>query len=182
MPHYKEGKQTRPIEFEFMKEVLASNRFKRSSHRSYLAFLYLTGVRRSEALDRVKEDFTKKDTLLTIHIPAKKHGVREILQLSLEMPFMDLIQDQVDKTRPGRKVWNFSGRTALRIIKEAMGSQYYPHFLRLNRSVHFLDDATTTFPEMQSWFGWKSGKTIDSYMGFSQRHLDKQVKRLKDTM
>lgn len=182
MPKYKQGKLTQPIELDFMKEVLESNRFKKPGHRSYLAFVYLTGCRRQEALNTIKEDFSKDPSILTINIPALKHGVRNTLELSLDMPFMDLILEQIDRTKPGRKVWSFSSRTALRAVKEAMGPKFYTHFLRLNRSVHFLDDPTTTDPEMQAWFGWKRRETINSYMGFSKRHLDKQASRLRTSI
>lgn len=182
MPKYQHGKQTVPIEFTYMEQVLNSNRFHRFSHRSFLAFIYLTGVRRSEALETIKEDFTQEGRVLTIKIPAKKHGIREIMQLSLDMPFMDLILEQLNRTRTKKRVWNFTGRTAHRLVKRAMGDKYYPHFLRLNRCVHFLDDPTTTFPEMLSWFGWKNIKTINSYMGYSKRHLDTQMKRLKKSI
>lgn len=59
-----------------------------------------------------------------------------------------------------------------------MGNKYYPHFFRLNRAVGFLDDPTTTTPEMIAWFGWKRIETINEYMGFSKRHVDTQRKRL----
>lgn len=180
MPKYKHGKITTPIELDLMLKVLKSNRFQKYRHRSYLAFLYLTGVRRSEALETVKEDYTIEEKVLVVKIPAKKGGVRDILKLRLDLPFMDLILERLEETGKGGRLWTFSDRTALRIVKRAMGDQYYPHFFRLNRAVHFLDDPETTDPEMMSWFGWKSRRTIDSYMGFSQRHLDKQADRLKE--
>lgn len=183
MPKYKAGKQTQPVELDLMKEVLGSNRFKKANHRSYLAFVYLTGCRRAEALSRTREDFDTEDpSILMFRIPALKHGLREVLELSKDMPFMDIILAQIDRTKPGRKIWEFDERTALRIVKRAMGEKYYTHFFRLNRTVHFLDDPTTTDPEMMSWFGWRKRETINSYMGFSKRHLDRQALRLKTSI
>lgn len=180
MPKYKEGKQTQPIELPKMIEIIEDRRrFKQGSHRSFLAFLYLTGVRQSEARARVRDDFVLEKDAVMIHIPALKHGTREHLKLPLDLPFMDLILERLDDTPRGKKLWRFSARTAQRIIKRAMGEKYYPHFLRLNRSVHFLDDPETTIPQMQAWFGWRSARTIDSYTGYSKRHLDAQAERLK---
>lgn len=182
MPKYKHGKQTTTMDFETFKEAMEDRRcfVKGDLHRSFLAFLYWFGVRRSEALERVKEDFSIEDgRFLVINCPAKKHGRREILKAPLDLPFMDLICSQVETTKPGRRVWPFSGWTAWRVTKRVLGKRYYPHFLRLNRAVHFLDDATTTIPEMQAWFGWRQIKTIDSYLGYSKRHLEKQASRLR---
>ena len=112
MSKYKHGKQTTPIDFEDFKKIMDEGKFVRPSHRSLLAFLYWTGVRQSEALERV-------------------------------MP------------------------------------HHYPHFFRLNRAVNFLNDPTTTTPEMLAWFGWRNIATINRYLGYSKRHLDKQAQRLR---
>ncbi len=186
MPKYKHGKNTEPIEFSTFKEVMESKRFINPLHdRSFLSFLYWFGTRKSEAYERVKEDFTLTDTLLVVHCPAKKGGKRETLQAPIDLPYIDLIIQQMEDTKktrsnPEGRVWNINGLKAWRIIKRSLGEKYYPHFLRLNRAVHFLDDPTTTIPEMQSWFGWRKISTIDSYLGYSKRHLDKQSSRLKN--
>jgi hypothetical protein len=91
---------------------------------------------------------------------------------------MDLVIDQWKKTRKTKRIWPFTPRTGERVVKRAMGEQYYPHFLRLNRVVGFLDDYTTTNLEMQAWFGWKNIDSMSAYMGFSKRHVDAQRKRM----
>jgi len=136
-------------------------------------------VRKSEALERVKEDFTVKDGLLIVDAPAKKGGQREPLEVDADLPYIDLIIEQLEKTRKTRRLWRFSERTAINVVKRALGEKYYPHFLRLNRSTKFLEDPTTTLPEMKAWFGWKSAQTIDKYIGYSRRDIRKQSKRLR---
>jgi len=181
LPRYKYGKITAPIDFETFKNAMENGKFVKSrmlSHKSFLAFLYWFGVRKAEALERTKEDFLIKDGLLIVDATPKKGGEREPLEVSLDYPYVDLIVEKVKKTKEGR-VWNFSPRTAINIVKRAMGERYYPHFFRLNRATRFLEDPTTTLPEMKAWFGWKAAKTVDPYVGYSRRHIRRQRERLK---
>lgn len=181
--HYKYGKQTEPIDFKEFKSIMENGKFVRPLRdKTFLAFLYWFGVRRSEVLERVKEDFRVKDGLLIVNCPAKKRGEREPLEVPVDYPYVDLILEKVNRTRrtlanPTRRVWNISGPTAWRIVKRAM-PKHYPHFFRLNRATRFLEDPSTTIPEMKAWFGWRSTKTIDEYIGYSRRHIRRQRERL----
>ncbi len=160
---------------------------KMLSYKSFLAFLYWFGVRKAEALERKKEDFVVKDKLLIVNATPKKGGQREPLEIPADYPYVDFIIKKVEQTRPflgneeGR-VWNFSPRTAINIVKRVMGERYYPHFFRLNRATRFLEDPTTTLPEMKAWFGWKAAKTVDPYIGYSRRHIRRQRQRLKNEL
>jgi len=178
-PQYKHGKQTSPIEFKVFDKAMREGYFTQRSHRSFSAFLYWFGVRRSEVLERVKEDFEVKDNVLIVDCPAKKGGYRELLEISVDLPYVNLIIEQVHRTLPRQRVWKFSHTTAWKIVKRSMGEKFYPHFFRLNRATRFLEDPTTTIPEMKAWFGWKSTGTIDTYIGVSRRHIRKQADRLK---
>lgn len=179
MPRYKLGKQTTPIDFETFDNAMQHGTFKQQNHKSFLAFLYWFGVRRAEALERVKEDFKIEDNSLIVNAPAKKGGEREPLEVDINFPYVNLIIERVEKTKKGRRLWNFSERTAVRIVKRALGEKYYPHFLRLNRATKFLEDPETTIPEMMAWFGWKQAKTVSSYIGHSRRYIHKQKERLR---
>jgi len=187
LPKYKYGKVTTPIDFQTFKEAMENGKFAKGrmlSHKSFIAFLYWFGVRKTEALERRKEDFLIKDGLLIVDATAKKGGEREPLEVPVNLPYVDLIIKNVKQTRlsPRNKenrVWNFSPRTAINIVKRAMGDRYYPHFFRLNRATRFLEDPTTTLPEMKAWFGWKAAKTVDPYIGYSRRHIRRQRERLK---
>ena len=64
MSKYKHGKQTTPINFEEFRKIMDEGKFVKSSHKTFLAFLYWTGVRQSEALERVKEEGCKNVGLL----------------------------------------------------------------------------------------------------------------------
>ncbi len=190
LPKYKHGKVTAPIDFPTFKEAMENGRFakgKMLSHKSFLAFLYWFGVRKAEALERILEDFLVKDGLLIVNALPKKGGEREPLEVPVDYPYVDLILKNVKQTRrsSGNKegrVWTFSPRTAINIVKRVMGDRYYPHFFRLNRATRFLEDPTTTLPEMKAWFGWKAAKTVDPYIGYSRRHIRRQRQRLKSEL
>jgi Site-specific recombinase XerD len=182
-PHrYKYGKQTKPIDFTVFKEAMEHGKFStqnRQRNRSFLSFLYWFGTRKSEVLELTPANFKIKHGILRVMVPAKKGGSRtEPLEIPVDYPYVGLIIDQVERTQPKQRVWPFSGFAAWRIVKWAMGDRYYPHFFRLNRATHFLEDPTTTIPEMKAWFGWKSTETIDAYIGYSGRHIRKQRERL----
>ena len=180
MPQYKYGKQTKPIDFsafeQMMKKLDSSLRPLRD--KSFLAFLYWFGVRRAELLERVRGDFTVKEGRLIVEATPKKHGKRPPLEIDMDLPYVDLIARQVEETRPGCRVWPISAPTAWRIVKR-VSETHYPHFFRLNRATRFLDDPSTTIPEMKAWFGWKTTKTIDDYVGYSKRHIRRQSSRLR---
>jgi len=177
---YKHGKQTKAIDFETFKSGMDSDKFKHPLRdRSYLAFLYWSGVRKSEAYERVKEDFTINKNFLFVECPAKKHGERGgPLRIRLELPYVDIIIKRVDKTRKNRRVWSFSSVTAWIIVKRVF-SKLYPHFFRFNRAVLFCSDPETSTVDVKSWFGWKSSKTIEFYMGVSERSMVRMGNRLK---
>ena len=183
MPKYKYGKQTSPIDLQEFKTIMDNGNFEHARRdKSFIAFLYWFGVRKSEALERVKDDFTIQGNLLIVNCPAKKGGEREPLEVPMDYPYVDLILKQLESARrtlanPTRRVWNISPVTAWRIVKRVMPKKY-PHYFRLNRATRFLEDPTTTIPEMKAWFGWKSTDTINDYIGYSRRHIHRQRQRL----
>jgi integrase len=187
LPRYKYGKVTAPIDYQSFEKAMEKASFPNDrmlSHKSFIAFLYWFGVRKAEALERITEDFIVKDGLLIVNATPKKGGHREPLEIPVNYPYVDLIIKNVEQARcflkndKGR-IWNFSPRTAINIVKRVMGDRYYPHFFRLNRATRFLEDPTTTLPEMKAWFGWKAAKTVDPYIGYSRRHIRRQRQRLK---
>lgn len=187
LPRYKYGKVTAPIDYQSFKEAMEKASFPKGrmlSHKSFIAFLYWFGVRKAEALERVTEDFMVMDGLLIVNATPKKGGQREPLEILANYPYVDLIIKNVEQVshsnvKEDGRVWNFSARTAINIVKRVMGDRYYPHFFRLNRATRFLEDPTTTLPEMKAWFGWKAAKTVDPYIGYSRRHIRRQRQRLK---
>lgn len=182
MPKYKHGKQTDTIELEFLHKRMSKGIFKQPFRdKSFLALLYWTGVRKSEAYERVKEDFTVTKTDLVIDFHQRKKNGLEVppLEIPLDLPYVNLIVERAKKTKQGNLVWRISDDTAWRIVKRALGEKYYPHFLRLNRITRMFDDPTTTIPEAKSWTGIKTAKALDVYIGYSKRRMEKGKERLR---
>lgn len=183
MPTYKHGKQTTQIDLATFKAKMEHPEKPISqNYKSFVAFLYWTGVRKSEALERTPEDFVTKDGVLIITAPAKKQGKRKPLEVDTDLPYVGLIIEQINNTLAGRRVWPFSAVTAWKIAKRVMGKEYYPHYFRLNRATRFLEDTTTSIPDMKAWFGWKRTATIDEYIGYSSRNVKHQRKRLRQEL
>lgn len=180
-PHkYRFGKQKKPIGFDEFENMMETGEFKKGDyHRSFLAFLFWFGLRRRAALERERGDFEIEDGVLFVTVAPLKRGIeRPPLEIDIDLPYVDLIVNQVMETPEGERVWQFSEVTAWRIVKR-VDERIYPHFFRLNRATHFLDDPTTTIPEMKSWFGWKDAKTISSYIGMSRRYVQRGRERLR---
>ena len=171
MPRYKRGKQTEPIDFNTFDKAMKGNSFRKPKHRSLLAFLYWFGVRRSEALERVKEDFKEEDEFLVVKVP-KKTRIRE-LKLPLKLPYVNLILNRVKKIKKGDKVWDISPSTVWRIVKRALGEKYYPHFLRVNRAKFFLGDPRSLPKDVKEWFGLESLRDVDRYIEGDKGNIDR---------
>jgi integrase len=179
MPIYKYGKQKELIYLQQFMEILEATRFvKPLRDKSFLAFLYWFGTRKSEALERVKEDFEIENNILRVNAKVKKRGERPALEIPIDLLLVNLIIEKIEKTKPNRRVWNMSPTTAWRIVKR-FSDKLYPHYFRLNRASHFLENPETSTAEMMTWFGWRSTKTVDKYVGYSRRHIVTMSSRLK---
>lgn len=180
MPFYKHGKQMEPIDFEIFKEYMEGGDFKQGDyHRSFLAFIYWLGIRKWEALARKREDFTITEDIVFVNVPPLKKGMpRPPLEMDSDLPYVNLIIEQVLGTPVGSRVWSFGESTAWRIVKR-VDERKYPHYFRLNRCTRMLDDPETTIPEVKSWFGWRSAETVSHYIGMSRRHIVKGRTRLR---
>jgi len=184
LPKYKHGKNTEPITFDYFKKCMNEAQFpnfSRIRNLSFLAILYYSGGGVSQLLVLKRENFRIEGESLYLDLKARKKGLSPTPKIALSLPYMKSVRDQLRRTQRGQKVWTFTRQAARNLVKQVFGDRYYPHFFRLNRATHFLDDPTTTVPEMKSWFGWKSIETIGSYVGYSKRHVDRQGERLKAT-
>ncbi len=181
MPVYKHGKQKETIDLEtfrrWIRKLDGSPQPLRD--KSLLAFLYWFGVRKEEALERVKEDFSVKGGIMTVNAPPMKSGERPPLEIPADLPFVNLIIKQVEETKPRQRVWPISPVTAWRIVKK-VSERHYPHFFRLNRATQFLNDPEITIPQVKTWFAWKRIETVNKYIGYSKRHIRQMAPRLRN--
>lgn len=160
---YKHGKIMQPISFNDFEAALEHPYNKRLCYRAFIVLLYYTGVRVSEALRAVKEDFRAERATLYWDVGKRlKHGRHTPpLPLDLTQPHMNLILEQHAKTKKQQRLFDFDRVTAWRHVKK--GGLGYNHLARLSAITFFLKSGYSV-AEIVNWFGI-SVRTVDSYIG-----------------
>lgn len=179
-PHkFKHGKQKQEMPKEEFYKIMEQGKFVKHYHKAFLALLWYTGARVSELLELRKEHFKTKGNILYVKVKAEKHGTeRTAFQLHKDLPYVNLIVKRTEKVRGTQRVFPFTRQTAWRIIKR-VAPEKYPHYFRLNRTVKFLNNPDVTLNEIRQWMAWKSIKTVDHYLGYSDRTMEKLGKKLE---
>ena len=201
MPKYKHGKQCEQLTFKEIqdKAFQAESRLTREA-LSFFWLLYYSGARKSELYERTVEDCSVSETHFIIDFHQRKKGSAQVpaLEIPLWFPGMNFVCEQLKKARERRKSrklmertvkgvrstkrlrasWLFphvAARWAQVIVKEILGEQYYPHFLRLNRITELCSDKDVTISMIKSYTGIRSLKTIQKYIGTSKKEQKKAV-------
>lgn len=211
MPHYKSGKQIEQLEFSQVQEKVEASKKKLSQEQlSYFWLLYYAGCRKSELYERTVEDCSNTQTVFILDLGARKKGSSRTLPLEFPLwfPGIDVVCEWLQKARkrkPTKKLlerWSHQKRitsrikahwlfpnihrtTADLIVKEILGSEYYPHFLRLNRITELCSDPESNLTRIKSFTGIKSTRIIEeNYMGISKMQqqaamnfIGKQIKK-----
>ena len=154
------GKIREPITLQELEQALDKLKPK---YRAYAVLLFYTGVRVSEALRLVKEDFTFGPNTLYVEFGVRlKHGRQtQPLPLDLHRPYMDLLTQRVKHTRTGMRVFRFTRSTAYKQIRQAgLG---YNHRFRLTAITFYLQSGYSV-ADVVNWFGI-SVQTINDYIG-----------------
>jgi len=164
-------KLLQPLTFE---EFEAALKKLKPAYKAYAVLIYYTGMRVSEALRLVKEDFRFDKFYMYVDVGIRlktrrkrKDGTvfpgkrTKPLPLSLEQPHLEILVSKVKYTRKGQRVFKFNRATAWRQMKRAgLG---YNHHARLTAITSFLK-AGRNIADIQNWFGI-SVQTINSYIG-----------------
>jgi len=201
VPKYKQGKITESLSFQQIQNKVAAAKPRMNRETlAYFWLLYYSGVRKSELYERTIEDCSVSETHFIIDFhQRKKHGAEvPALKFPLWFPGMKVIIDQLEKARSKKASRKLIERTvkgvrstkrlrarwlfphvhrawALVIVKEILGSQYYPHFLRLNRITEMCSDPELSLTRLKSFTGIKSLDALQSYLGVSEREQDAAV-------
>lgn len=212
MPQYKAGKITEQLQFaEVLERVKAQKRRITREQLAYFWLLYYGGMRKSELYERTVGDCQITPKYFILELIRKKGSEQtDPLEFPLWFPGMDVVCEQLKIARKRRKIrkllerWSHQKRitkklrarwlfphihrdTALRIVKTVLGSNYYPHFLRLNRITEICSDPKSNLTRVKSFSGIKSTRIIEeNYMGTSKREqkaafdfMGKQIKKEK---
>jgi len=199
MGKYKHGKKEEILSFEVVKQkVIEANLHWRDE--AFFWLLYYCGVRKSEAYERVANDFKITDSHLTVDFHRRKKGGAEVppLELPLNWCGIDKLVKSVRialNSRPRQKaVYVYKDRKRVRILEEdrwvfpriqstkaweivqnVLGEEYYPHFLRLNRLTEIAQDSTASLTRLKSFSGIKSTTALDSYLGTAKKEQKKAI-------
>ena len=164
LPFYrKHGKvQTLFTDQEF-KSRMTEGHFVKPLHKAFCILLYYTGVRKSEALRVVKEQFQVRNNFLLFDVrPRLKSGVQTPpLNIPINAPFVNLLLEAIQEKKEGEKIFPFCSKTAYNIVDRVF---YYPQHFRLNRITNFFLDGFT-IPQVRSWTGHKTLKGLEAYIG-----------------
>lgn len=163
MPNYtREGKILVPIPFEEFKNGIDTGKFVKPEHKAYAALLYYSGVRKSEARRTYKEQFSLQNGIIFWDVgPRLKHSKEtDPLAIPLEASYANLIWEAVQNTPKGKKVFEFSDKTAYNIVRRVW---HYPHLFRLTRITDFFEQGRT-ITQLKSWTGLTL-VALDSYAG-----------------
>jgi len=164
MPWYRTaGKLTNPLTDEKFAEAMARGHFAERKHVGFVALLYYSAVRKSEALKATKEQFTTEGDELFFNVGKRlKHSQdTPSLNIPLKAPYVDEIAWSVQNTQQGERVWPYSKRTGYNIVRRVLPA--YPHYFRLSRITNFFLKGWT-IAQVRSWTGL-SLKALDYYVG-----------------
>jgi integrase len=137
MPNYtKSGKILIPLSEETFIDGMTNGKFVTEKHKALCALLYYTGVRITEALRAKKEQFTIQKGAVYFDVGKRlKHGEHTFpLKVPFSKPFTDLIQQSVEETKQGKRVFPYCRATGYNVVARVFT---YPHHFRLTR-ISFL--------------------------------------------
>ena len=138
-PHYRtHGKIETPLTDADWVGVMRRGHFAKREHMGFVAILYYSAVRKSEALRTIRNQLDLKGNRLYYSVGTRlKHGKNTPpLPLPLEAPFVDEIIWCRDQVEPDERVWKFSKKTAYNVVARVLRG--YPHYFRLSRITNFF--------------------------------------------
>lgn len=162
-PHYrKHGKIQVPLSDEEFKQGMQPGHFIQRKHKGFIALLFYTGVRKSEALRVKKEQFQLRSNQIIFDVGRRlKHGLETPpLNIPLDAAYAQEISWAVENTRNKKRVWPYCKKTGYNIVDRVFK---YPHYFRLSRITNFFLEGWT-IAQVRSWTGLTL-KALESYVG-----------------
>lgn len=159
----KVGQKTTPLtDKDFIDGMMNDHNFVKEDHKAFVALLYYSAVRKSEALKATKEQFEikKKDLVFSVGKRLKNSTETPPLPIPLEAPYVDCIVSAIENTEPGQVVFPYCKKTGYNIVARCFS---YPHFFRLSRITNFFLEGYT-IPQVRSWTGLTL-KALNYYIG-----------------
>lgn len=131
-------------------------RLKKQKHRRVCPYCQTTNKKDAKLCRLCQKDISTVEPKLF-----GKPVTTKPLKLPLSLPYMNLLVDQVKKTPPKQRVFDFTGMTAWRIFERC--GLHYPHYSRLTRITTWLDKGIPTI-KVRAVTGLTLS-TLESYAG-----------------
>lgn len=163
MPWYrKHGKIQTPLSDEGFAEGMKNGRFINRKHRGFVALLYYSAIRKTEALRARREQFQLLRDQIIFDVKKRlKHGIETPpLNIPLSAPYAKEIWRAVETTEKGERVWPYCEKTGYNIVDRVFK---YPHYFRLSRITNFFLEGWT-IAQVRSWTGLTL-KALEAYVG-----------------
>lgn len=196
MPKYKHGKQIELMEPQIFRNFVEKARLT-NEKEAFVWILFHSGSRKSESYERTVDDVkVTPEFLIVDYGERKKHSARTPpLKFSRTTPGIETIIKQHQaalKLKPQKKTiyyqenkqtlqkkvkakWlfpNVGKQTAWRLVKQVLGKEYYPHYLRLNCISEVAQDPTANITRLKSHSGIKTVRVLEAYLGVSEKEQD----------
>lgn len=164
MPEYKTANKFKPITRDDVKIWLDSD--AQNWVKALMIFLYLYGLRISEALSLRRQDFYELDGFLFLMAPEtalekNRDPSPRRLPISLKAPGMDYLKQYLETLEPDELLFPYS-RSWSWIQINKVDPELSPHVFRHNRATEFfLQDASEV--EVQVWLGHSDTRMSSKY-------------------
>ena len=123
MPWYrKHGKILVTCSEEEFVKAMEEGHFVIPEHKGFIALLHYTGVRKSEALRALREQFSLQGDFLVFDVKKRlKHGkITPPLKIRRDLPYVMEIWKAVEKAKANEIIFNFTPRTAYNIVDRVL--------------------------------------------------------------
>lgn len=160
-------------------EDLLQMAYPNSKHQALIAFLFIFGCRKGEALMIRKGNLWTEKGYLWALMPVlkRREAYTHRLKINIRNPFVPYILRHWATLGansfmfPGYKGRPISLRHVNRILKK-YDESLYPHLFRHTRATLMAEKGMTE-SEMQTWFGWKDGRQASVYIKQSVKLIER---------
>jgi len=174
-------KQFKGLEADWRPPIEVANMISTASERdkAFIAFIYLTGCRVSEALSAVPEDIRDDEDYYTIYHKVLKK--RETLRIEKHVGKRNKGDELLLRhllgwsatTNPGEKLFPFTRRTGYTIIYKHLMER--SHRLRHWYATRLRREKDMDLQEIQEYMGWKFIRDAARYSHIAKKSLKEKV-------
>ncbi len=137
--------------------------------KAFVVLLWHTGARKSEAYELSRESVIVLEDCVVVDFGKRKKGGEDVPALRIPRAYyaVEPILVAYIKSKRTRLLFPHIKRdTAWRAVKQVLGEEYYPHYLRLRKLSEVGKHYGIT--HVKSISGIKSLKALEAYIGYDE--------------